>query len=257
MTGDEPPPDLATTIVTLDNGVRMHTVSALDARFLSREIFDFDGYGDLDLPEAPFVVDAGANIGMFMLKVKMSRKSATILAFEPMPALAETVRRNIELHSYEDVTLHQVALGEEPREGAEFTYYPLLPSSSTRYPAIQENLRVSMERTFPSRVLDRMYKGHKVTVDIVRLSDYLPDDRRIDLMKVDTSGSELEVLSGIDARHWPLIQRMILDVHDRDGRVAAVSEALRQRGMQVRVRPAPMAEGDGLNFLIHAEREGA
>lgn len=242
-----------TSVVELPNGMQIHTVSAIDARFLHREIFDYNGYGDLELPDAPFVVDAGANIGMFMMKTKLSRPNAEVLAFEPMPALAEAVRRNVELHSYSAVTLHQVALGETYQKDVEFTYYPLLPSSSTRYPDLQENLRGSMSREFPSRVLDRIYKGRKVRVDVVRLGDYLPDDRPIDLMKVDTGGSELETLSGLDDRHWPLVRKMVLDVHDTNDRVATISDFLRGHGMDVRVRPAPMAEGDGLNFLIQAE----
>jgi FkbM family methyltransferase len=242
-----------TSIVSLPGGMRVHTVSAIDARFLHREIFEYNGYGDFDLPEAPFIVDAGANIGMFTIKMKLSRPDAEIIAFEPMPALAEAVRRNIRLHAYSGVTLHQVALGETDRKDAEFTYYPLLPSSSTRYPELQESERDSMSREFPGRVLDRIYQGRKVKVDIVRLGDYLPDDRPIDLMKVDTAGSELEALSGLDDRHWPLVRRMILDVLDKDDRVATISAFLTDHGMRVRVRPAPMAEGDGLNFLLEAE----
>lgn len=241
-------------LVKVDDGLEMYTASTIDARMLYREIFTYNGYGELSLPPRPYVVDVGANIGVFLLRVTRAFPDAEVLAFEPMPKLAETVRRNIDLHRLTDVTFHEVALGDHDQRDVSFTFYPMLPSSSTRYPQRQEQLKAVMGRTFPARVLDRMYQGQEVTMDVARLSSFLADDRAVDLLKVDTSGSELEVLGGIDEQHWPLIRRVLLDVQDQHGRIDAVSEALAVRGLHVDVRPAPMAQGDGLNYVITATR---
>lgn len=241
-------------LVEVDTGLEMFTASAIDARLLYREIFTYNGYGDLSLPPRPYVIDVGANIGVFLLRVTRAFPDAEVLAFEPMPKLAETVRRNIALHRLTGVTFHEVALGEDAQRGVSFTFYPMLPSSSTRYPQRQERLKAVMGRTFPARVLDRMYQGQEVTMDVARLSSFLTDDRAIDLLKVDTSGSELEVLGGIDEQHWPRIRRVLLDVQDQHGRIAAVCDVLAARGLHADVRPAPMAEGDGLNYVITATR---
>jgi FkbM family methyltransferase len=242
-------------LVEVDDGLQVYSPSAVDARFLYREIFTFNGYGDIALPDRPFVIDVGANIGLFLLKVKRAVPDAEVLAFEPMPDLAEAVRANVAHHGLTGVTLHEVALGAERQSDVPFTYYPMLPSSSTRFPEKQERLKEVMGRTFPARVVERMYRGRALTREVARLSDYL-DDRPVDLLKVDTSGSELEVLDGIDAAHWPLLREIVLDVQDQNGRVAAICDRLTAAGMQPRVRPAPMAEGDGLNFLIHASPAG-
>lgn len=239
-------------LVEVDDGVQVFTTSAVDARFLYREIFTYNGYGQLPLPPRAYVVDVGANIGLFLLRVKDQCPDAEVIAFEPMPDLAEVVRRNVELRGYQDVTVIEVGLGDVAQTAVPFTYYPMLPSNSTRYPQSDERLKESMARTYPERLLERMSRSREILIDVGRLSTYLADDRPIDLLKIDTSGSEIVVLRGIDRRHWPLIRRMVFDVHDKNGLVEALCEALSVRGFASAVRPAPMAGGDGLNFLIDA-----
>ena len=58
--------------------------------------------------------------------------------------------------------------------------------------------------------------------------------RRIDLLKIDVEGDELEVLRGIAADDWPLIEQIALEVHDREGRLGKVEALLRQQGYAVR-----------------------
>lgn len=241
-------------LISVDERLEVYATSSIDANFLYREIFAFDGYGDPELGTNPFVVDVGANIGMFLLRTKLRHPDAEILAFEPMPDLAECVRRNVAHHNLTDVTFHQVALGESTRRDVRFTYFPLLPSGSTRYPQRQEALKAVMAQSFPPRTLQRMYRGREIRVDVERISDLLGAPRPIQLLKIDTSGSELEVLSGLDAAHWDMVQRIILDVQDVEGRVSAVRDALADRGLNPDVRPAKMAAGDGLNFVIEGRR---
>ena len=242
------------SLVSVDEGLKVYATSSIDANFLYREIFTFDGYGDPELGAKPFVVDVGANIGMFLLRTKLRHPDAEVLAFEPMPDLAECVRRNVAHHNLTDVTFHQMALGESTRRDVQFTYFPLLPSSSTRYPQRQEALKAVLAQSFPPRTVQRMYRGREVCVDVERLSDQLGAPRPIQLLKIDTSGSELEVLSGLDAAHWAMVERIILDVQDVEGRVTAVRDALADRGLNPDVRPAKMAAGDGLNFVIEGRR---
>jgi hypothetical protein len=58
--------------------------------------------------------------------------------------------------------------------------------------------------------------------------------RRIDLLKIDVEGDELEVLRGIAPDDWPLIEQIALEVHDREGRLGKVEALLRQQGYAVR-----------------------
>lgn len=192
---------------------------------------------------------------MFTLHVKRRFPEAEILAFEPVAELAESVRRNVALHRLDRVTVHEVALGRTSGGSATFTYFPLVPSSSTRYPGGLDRLKERMRDVFSERLLDRMYRGRDVTVAVERLSAFL-GDAPVDLLKVDVVGAELDLLHGIDEAHWPLLRQVILDVQDVDGRLTGVRELLASRGFEVWAAQAPLAGDDRLNYVVHGARLG-
>jgi FkbM family methyltransferase len=240
------------TLVDLGGDLRVHASSAIEARFLYEEIFTEGCYDDIELPEKPFVVDVGANIGMFLLWVKRTCPDAEVLAFEPMPASVALARRNIDLHRMDGVTLHQVALGAEAERGVTFTYYPMIPGNSTRYPEIKEVQKATMARTLAVKVVERMHRGTEVAVDVERLSTFLDAGRTVDLLKLDVEGAEPDVLRGIDEGHWPLIRQIVMEVQDLDGRLDTVTGILESHGLTVTVRVAPLIEEDNRAYLLRA-----
>ncbi|MFF8730092.1 FkbM family methyltransferase [Streptomyces sp. NPDC015171] len=247
---------ISSKLTEVADGFQIHSASSLDARFLYREIFEGGTYAELPLPDEPFVIDVGANIGLFTLFVKRRRPKARVLAFEPIPDLVAALRANVERFSLDQVSVHERALGSEERDDVEFTYYPLLPSSSTLFPQDQGQLRELLSRSFPPKVVDRMFQGRQVPVRIDRLGPHLDGERPVDLLKIDAVGSELAVLRGIEERQWPLLRSVFIDVQDVDGRVDEVCARLRLMGLDaaVGVPPASAEGGDGLNYVIHAVR---
>ena len=241
-------------LVELDRDLRVYASSAIEARFLYEEIFREGCYDDVDLPDRPFVVDVGANIGMFVLFLKRLRPGAEVLAFEPAPASVELMRRNLELHGLDGVELHEVALGGEAEKDVPFTYYPMIPGNSTRYPEIKELQKANMAKTLAAKVVERMHRGEEITVSVDRLSAYLAPDRPVDLLKMDVEGAEVDVLLGIDAEHWPLVRQVVLEVQDLDGRLDAVTDLLRRNGLEPAVRQAPLIGAENRAYLVHATR---
>ncbi|MCX5521430.1 FkbM family methyltransferase [Streptomyces bobili] len=236
-------------------GFSVHAVSALDARFLYREMFEGGTYAGISLPDEPFVIDVGANIGLFTLFVKRRRPKAHIVAFEPLPELVAALHANVAEFGLHDVSVHERALGSEEADGVSFRYYPLLPSSSTLYPQDQGQLRELLARSFPPRVVERMFQGREITVTVDRLSRHIGTDRPVDLLKIDAVGSELEILRGVDADLRPLLRNVVIDVQDVHGRVDELCLYLREMGLEPSVLKPPMADGeDTLNHLIHAVR---
>jgi FkbM family methyltransferase len=242
-------------LVELDPTLRMYTASAVEARFLYEEIYQAGAYADIPLPPKPYVVDVGANIGMFAIYLKSLHPDAVVLAFEPAPASAALLRRNIELHGLSDITVEPVALGAVAERDVPFTYYPLIPGNSTRYPEIKELQKANMAKTLAVKVVERMHRAEQLTTDVERLSSYLQAGRPVDLLKIDAEGAEVDVLRGIDAEHWPLVQQVVLEVQDLDDRLDAVRDLLTDQGMPPVIRQAPLIEAENRAYLVRAARD--
>lgn len=119
-------------------------------------------------------VDVGAHIGTYTLRA--AKAGARIVAFEADPSNFDILRTNVRLNRYEGVTLHHVAIGSE--EGW---------------------IWMASNPIFTGR--SRMSRETRIGIDktrICRLDDVLDGVSfpKIDIMKIDVEGSELEVLQG-------------------------------------------------------------
>jgi FkbM family methyltransferase len=78
---------------------------------------------------------------------------------------------------------------------------------------------------------------------------------RVDLLKIDVEGAELDVLEGCGAL-WPRIRSVALETHERGGRVAIIEQMLAARGFgPVRQLSTKITEQTGLdNVLLVAHR---
>jgi len=78
---------------------------------------------------------------------------------------------------------------------------------------------------------------------------------RVDLLKIDVEGAELDVLRGCGAA-WPMIQRVVVETDSRGGRAEAVTALLIDKGLRITSSRSPQvaAEGDRDLVLICAER---
>jgi FkbM family methyltransferase len=241
--------------VRLGDGVLWTGPSVKEIMWQYHEIFEQGCYDAIRLPEAPFVVDVGANVGLFLLLIKQRDEAAEVLAFEPMPEPARALMRNAERLGWTKIALHPYALGSTEDPGVPFTYYPLLPGNSTRYPEQKELQKRVLCQFEPADYIDRLHSGYEVRADVRRLSAFLPDDRRVDLLKVDVEGAELDVLMGIDRRHWPLIDQAVIEVQDLGGRLEDLCDLLVRHGLRPTVMPAPMIPAEIVTYVVHATRD--
>jgi FkbM family methyltransferase len=243
-------------LASLPNGLEVWTESPTEADYLYKEMYEHGCYDSISLPEEPFVLDVGANIGMFSIYLKERYPKAQILAFEPIPVTREILERNIAQHGLMNVEVVGSALGAKTERDVTFTHYPRLPGNSTRYPEQKElQIAVCIE-LYPDDDTVEQHQGYTVTADVDRLSDRIPAGRRVDLLKIDVEGAEYEVLEGIEAADWERIDRIIAEVQDLDGRLAAVNELLERKGFGTHTIPSPMVEEGILTFLVTALRPG-
>lgn len=219
----------------------------LELRFVYSEIIGGDTYAKeiSALPEDALVLDIGANVGMFSLGVKAAKPGATVLAFEPMPRTLDALRKNIELHELDAITVYPLALGTEEDSSVEFTFYPQAPANSTRFPE---------EKVIDAEILG---KSTTVLVEVTTAAAVLakhPEPARIDLVKIDVEGAELDVLKGLSDPDWARIRSFVIEVFDVGGRLDGVCSLLREHGYEVVADHAPLIPEERAMYIVHAVR---
>jgi FkbM family methyltransferase len=122
-------------------------------------------------------VDVGANIGVYSLLGAAFRRTLRIHAFEPEPSARERLRRNVAVNGFTNVSVHPEALSDTPGEAPLF-----VPKTSTAESSLLPKFR---QNTSP------------VSVRVARLDDLVGTSiGKIDLLKIDTEGTEDKVLRG-------------------------------------------------------------
>jgi len=198
------------------------------------EILHDEVYGVLrGLPPDPVVVDAGANIGLFSIWLWCRYPRAVIHCFEPEPENFELLCRNVE---HFNGLCHRVALGS--RAGTASLYV-------SRFSADHSLI--------PSRAAH-----HVTTVPCVRLADYIEENHmeRVDLLKLDVEGSELDVLKGLDQK-LERVDRVIGECHEARVNQEALYQLLADRGHRVISKMWPPRAGEHGVHTFETARAGA
>ncbi|CRK58248.1 31-O-demethyl-FK506 methyltransferase [Alloactinosynnema sp. L-07] len=255
-------------------------ISPTETRFLHDEIFVAESYlqGGVVLREDAIVFDVGANIGMFTLFVAARCPSAKVFAFEPVPEVFERLRTNVEGRGI-PARLFEIGLSEQD-ERIRFNFYPEISIMSCRadYAAFDNERHLIQTYVDHERAAGPQGREtHLDAVEAILAKDFEYDERKcvlrrtsavidevavpvIDLLKIDVQRAELDVLRGIDAAHWPLVQQVTMEVHDEPGlptagRVDTVRGILAELGFDVQVTEPKMLAGNG-RFSVQAIRPG-
>jgi|SRR3989344_3355771 len=127
----------------------------------------------LDIKKGLFV-DVGANIGRFSVKMgNKLRNSGKVICFEPEEENFNALKKNISLNNLDGIVI-------PVKKGC---------YSSTR----KINFYIHKGATRHS-IFDKSDK--KTTIGVVKLDDFLKNEKNIKLIKIDTEGADFEVLMG-------------------------------------------------------------
>jgi FkbM family methyltransferase len=163
---------------------------ACDVRgFIQRQIYFFGAY-EIDhttkwvelVSDAKVVFDIGANVGVYSLLAADANPTASVHAFEPTPSTHAALLDNIRLNRLEGrIVANGVALG---RERGQAFLNECLGSDG-----LNDGMNFISRDARPERV---------TTVDVLTLDDYCAERGidRIDALKMDVEGGELDVLVG-------------------------------------------------------------
>ncbi|MFE2753051.1 non-ribosomal peptide synthase/polyketide synthase [Actinosynnema sp. NPDC059335] len=249
----------------LPNGMVVAGRNRSNMAYLFDEVFVRNGYlrAGVVVGDGAVVLDVGGHVGFFSLLVGSVARGVRVFAFEPMPESAEFYRVNAFLHGV-DATVTTCALADAPGR-AEFTYYPEMSLMSGRFAdseADRETLRrvIGNERgddlaDAVGEVLEQRLDGVPVDVELRTLSQVMDEHgiAHVDLLKIDVEKGELDVLRGVEPRHWPVIRQVVAEVHDIDGRLATVTTLLESHGFRVATEIPHGLEGTGM-YQLYATR---
>jgi FkbM family methyltransferase len=207
-----------------------------------REIFENEVYKFKSTSETPLIIDGGSNIGLTVIYLKSLYPNAKIIAFEPDENVFQVLKRNLHSFDINDVELHQAALWSE-----------------------NTVLTFMAEGADSGRVVNAE-EAKNVKVNAVRLKEFL--NQKIDFLKLDIEGAELEVLEDC-VEDLKNVENLFVEYHsfaDLPQKIDRLFNILLASGFRVNAHPcnpgkSPLCERKtylGMDFQmnIFAYRKG-
>ncbi len=181
------------------NGTVVHSPPEVDLTFLFHEVwldklYEQEGY---ELSETDLVIDIGANIGTFAIYAASKAEKGEVLAFEPFPANADFLRRNVAESKLNNIKVFQKAVAEtnEPRQ----------LNISDEW--IKHTLNTGISESSATSAIE---------IQCVTLDEVLGDKPVCDLLKIDCEGSEYEIFYTLSPETLRKIRRIVGEYHEVD-----------------------------------------
>jgi amino acid adenylation domain-containing protein/FkbM family methyltransferase len=241
-------------VYKLPSGTSIFHQNRSETEFVYRKIYEQQTYlrHGIALPKDACVFDVGANIGVFMLHVGEHCPQGRIYAFEPLPAVFETLRNNASICAAPALVF---PIGLSNEEGVvDFTYYrgnTIMSGVKSQADSAEDLEIVKGLMGNPAlgpgalpqnadELLGEIMRGESCSCRLRRLSDVMREEHveHIDLLKIDVERAEWGVLEGIDAADWRKIDSLVMEVHDRvcdypGSRLLQITELLESQGYEV------------------------
>ncbi len=151
---------------------KIHIVDIASFKFIKKEIFDQQIYKFEANTQEPYIIDCGANIGLSIIYFKQLYPNAKIVGFEPDDRVFKALEYNIEAFNFSNIELIKKACWNE-----------------------ETTLKFYSEGADGGRVALNLDREQIIKVETIRLRKFL--DRKVDFLKMDIEGAEIEVLADI------------------------------------------------------------
>jgi len=171
-----------------------------------------------ELKKGDTVIDVGANVGMFTIKASLSvGEKGKVIAIEPVEENFRVLRRNIEYHRCDNVILLNKACGN--RKGKSIMLISLLSGTHQLKSVGKDPEFFKKEVEVDTDTLDNICKEIGIS--------------RIDFLKIDVEGAEMDVLKGAE-ESLNFTRNIAMELH-YDGEGEEVKKFLEERGFTVKI----------------------
>jgi FkbM family methyltransferase len=161
--------------------------------------------GNVKVDEGDVVLDIGANYGFFSL-YSVERGASKVISMEPFPKTYECLRDNVE--SFPEILTINKAISD--KEGTfEFVSDPNYCGANY----LLSNSSISEDNIFIKPGDDNVFTVETTTINQV-IEDYGLD--RIDFLKVDCEGGELDLLKTISDENLLKVRKTVVEYHSKE-----------------------------------------
>ena len=278
--------------IILKNGTIISNLGDIGARWDLNSQFDhIKQYfkHDIAVNEGDTILDIGANVGIFSLVVyDMCHRNVKIYSFEPVYATYCELNKNFNNMHSDSLKAYPYGISNEEKE-IEMTHYPNAPGLSTIYP---ENMDIALKQMIehidenidelPDFFVNReeikrdgkqsrfnkirtiwglksLFAENKVHCRMITLSKFMEEEKisEISLLKIDTNGSEYDILQGITNKDYAKIKQIVIEIPLGKENLEKVSTLLRKNGFtNLVVEEQPPVVNKGLSyFILYAKRD--
>lgn len=209
--------------------------------YVFKEIFMEDFYETNKLlryvPDAPVIVDIGANVGFFSFLMAAKRKNAQIFAYEPMEENLRLFRSNLQRNAGSEKLIRaerKAVTGER------------IPSVKMFFDPVNANTVISSIYQDFSKDNTRATEVPAISLEEIITANGLTT---VDVLKLDCEGSEYPILYDSPASVWPLIKCLCIEVHQLDEErrnYAYLSQFLKEKGFRQESR----LDANGCYYLL-------
>ncbi|MDY0097368.1 MAG: FkbM family methyltransferase [Candidatus Dojkabacteria bacterium] len=182
--------------------------------FLKREVWNQESYFFKSNNPQPFIVDIGSHIGISVLYFKSIYPKSKILAFEPNPYSFDILNENIHINGLEDIKTVNMAVSS--KIGDTVLHIDATINGWESNSSLMEGSWNGRENT----------KG--IPVQSTTLDSYLKNIMCIDMLKIDTEGSELDILKS-HRKILPKVENISVEYHPvRDRKIKKLLDILKE-----------------------------
>jgi FkbM family methyltransferase len=179
----------------------------------------------IKIDEQSIVIDIGAHIGAFTIPAAKLVSKGRVYAFEPGDVNFALLEKNVLINNLTNVSFEKYAISD-----SESTAELLLDPSNTGMNSIVFEDDKAVKQTVQTKTLESVIEANKLGV--------------VDLLKIDTEGSEYKILYSLPVEHFPKIKQISVEYHqvdknDQNGN--ALSHFLKDKGYVVKKKSFPGA----------------